>query len=112
MDDLEKKISSNFGERLRKRRKELNLSQEAVGVSIGLDESCSRTRISRYETGVHEPDTRTARKLASVLQIPAVYLYCERNSIAELILVVDKLSDENIDSLTSELAQRKSAQSN
>ena len=105
---LTKKITSIFGKRLRQRRRALNLSQEAVGVSIGLDESCSRARISRYENGVHEPDMRTAMKLASALQIPTIYLYCERDSIAELLLVVVKFSDENINSLIIKLTQTTS----
>ena len=31
---------------------------------IGIDESSSRARISRYELGTHEPPVKTARLLA------------------------------------------------
>lgn len=82
------------------------MSQEAVGVLIGLDESCSRTRISRYETGRHEPDIKTAKKLANTLQVPAAYLYCERDSVAELILIANKLTDEKIKLLINELLSK------
>lgn len=94
------KAITSFGNRLRLRRKLLNLSQEAVGVSIGLDESCSRVRISRYETGVHEPNLTTMKKLAVTLKAPPEYFYCERNSIAELLLVAHNFSDEQIEILT------------
>lgn len=48
--------SSNVvGRRMRSRREELGWSQEKVGVLIGIDESSSRARISRYELGTHEP---------------------------------------------------------
>lgn len=87
---------NTFGGRLRARRKELNLSQEAVGVSIGLDESCSRARISRYETGTHEPNIYTAKKLADTLMTPVAYFYCERDSLAELILKANNFSDKQI----------------
>ena len=95
--------TSTLGDRLRLRRKLLNLSQEAVGVSIGLDESCSRVRISRYEAGIHEPNMATTKMLADALQVPAAYLYCERNSIAELILVIYHFSDFKIEKITNEL---------
>ena len=83
--------ASFFGARLRARRKALGLSQEKVGVSIGLDESCSRTRISRYETGLHEPALATSQLLANALGVPLAYLYCEDDTMAEIIRLVDAL---------------------
>jgi hypothetical protein len=50
--------------RLRSRLDELGLSREKIGVTIGIDESSSRARISRYELGVHEPAVPTARLIA------------------------------------------------
>lgn len=91
--------NNTFGCRLRERRVVLNLSQEAVGVLIGLDESCSRARISRYETGAHEPNINTAKKLADTLMAPLAYFYCERASLAELILKVNNFSDMQISNL-------------
>lgn len=38
---------------MRALREGLGWSQEKVGVAIGIDESSSRARISRYELGVH-----------------------------------------------------------
>lgn len=95
--------TSTLGERLRLRRKLLNLSQEAVGVSIGLDESCSRVRISRYEDGIHESNIATVKMLANALQVPALYFYCERNLIAELILIIYQLNDSKIEMIIKEL---------
>lgn len=85
------KSVSFFGARLRSRRRALGLSQEKVGVIIGLDESCSRTRISRYETGTHEPALATSRLLATALGVPLAYLYCDDDDLAEIIRLVDKL---------------------
>ena len=60
--------SSNVvGRRMRSRREELGWSQEKVGVLIGIDESSSRARISRYELGTHEPPVKTARLIADAL---------------------------------------------
>lgn len=95
--------AANFGARLRQRRKELKLSQEALGVSIGLDESCSRTRISRYEAGIHEPNLTTVCLLAKTLSIPVAYLYCERDSIANFILAIYNLTDDEIELIVKNL---------
>ena len=89
--------SSLLGKRLRDRRKLLELSQEAVGVSIGLDESCSRTRISRYESGIHEPKIATVRLLSKVLSAPVAYFYAEKDALAELILRISQMSDQEIE---------------
>ena len=91
MSEQQRYRASFFGARLRARRKALGLSQEKVGVSIGLDESCSRTRISRYETGAHEPAIATSLLLATALGVPLAYLYCEDETLAEIIRLTDKL---------------------
>ncbi|MBU3657717.1 MAG: helix-turn-helix transcriptional regulator [Rhodocyclaceae bacterium] len=77
-----------FGQRLRKRRQELGLSQEALGVAIGIDESCSRTRISRYETGKSEPALAIGQLLAGVLGVPVGYFYCDDDLEAEALLII------------------------
>jgi transcriptional regulator with XRE-family HTH domain len=75
-----------FGARLRHVRERLGMAQEKLGVQIGIDESASRARISRYETGVHEPPIGTARLLAQALNVPLAYLYCDDDEIANLLL--------------------------
>lgn len=83
--------ASVVGRRMRSRREQLGWTQEKVGVLIGIDESASRARISRYELGTHEPPVRTARLLADALQVSLAYLYCEDDRIAELLLQVHLL---------------------
>ena len=53
---------------------------------IGLDEGSSSARMSRYETGIHEPPFATAQSLGRVLKVPAAYFYCEDDLLAELLL--------------------------
>jgi len=83
--------NSIVGRRMRERREALGLAQEKVGVAIGLDESSARARISRYELGVHEPPFATAKLLASVLDVPPPYMYCEEEDIADLLLALHKI---------------------
>lgn len=94
--DESKRTASVFGKRLRERRVQLKMSQELLGASIGLDESCSRTRISRYESGLHEPKIATALLIANQLDLPLAYLYCERDSLAELLLELNLISEDKI----------------
>jgi len=78
------------GRRMRELREGLGWAQEKVGVAIGIEESSSRARISRYELGVHEPPVATARRIAEVLGVPLAYLYCEEDAIAALLLALHK----------------------
>ena len=82
------------GSRMRARREELRWSQEKVGVLIGIDESSSRARISRYELGVHEPPVATARLIAEALKVPLAYLFCEDDSVAALLLSLHHLGEQ------------------
>jgi transcriptional regulator with XRE-family HTH domain len=80
------------GRRMRARREALGWSQEQVGVLIGLDESSSRARISRYELGVHEPPVATAHLIADALKVPLPFLYCEDDDVAALLLALFEAS--------------------
>jgi transcriptional regulator with XRE-family HTH domain len=83
---------SLFGQRLREARLRADLPQDRLGVSIGLDESTASARISRYETGVHEPPFDTAKKIADILKIPTAYFYCDDDELAAVILAWRRLS--------------------
>ncbi len=84
---------SVVGRRMRQLRELKGWSQEKVGVAIGIDESSSRARISRYELGVHEPAVPTARLIASALGVPLTYLYCEDDGVAALLMALHNLAD-------------------
>lgn len=79
------------GRRIRLLREELGWSQEKVGVAIGIDESSARARISRYELGVHEPPLPTVKLIAEAMGVPLIYLYCEDDPVADLLLRLYRL---------------------
>lgn len=83
--------TSIVGRRIKELREDLGWSQEKIGVAIGIDESSSRARISRYELGVHEPPLPTARLIAHAMGVPLSYLYCEDDNIASLLLALHRL---------------------
>ena len=93
---MAKHPQSIFGQRLRAAREIAGLPQDRLGVAIGLDEGCSSARISRYETGAHEPPLAVAQKLAYALNVPVPYLYCPSDRLSELLLATAKFDDAEL----------------
>jgi transcriptional regulator with XRE-family HTH domain len=87
-----KEPTTVFGRRLREARRRADIPQDRLGVQIGLDEGTASARMSRYETGTHEPPFDIAVKLARVLHVPTAYFYCEDDELAGLILAWVHLS--------------------
>ena len=98
---MERKSVSTFGVRLRQARRRANLPQDRLGVEIGLDEGSASARISRYESGVHEPPYSTAAKLAEVLGVPTAFFYAEHDELANLIQAWGEMSKDERDRLRS-----------
>jgi transcriptional regulator with XRE-family HTH domain len=96
---------SVFGKRLKEARLRLEIPQDKLGVMIGLDEHTASARISRYENGVHEPQIKISKLLASVLGVPLAYLYCDDEKLAKIVLAAHKLSDSHKDQLIQNLGK-------
>jgi transcriptional regulator with XRE-family HTH domain len=82
-----------FSRRLRQARLRVGLPQDQLGVQAGLEESSSSARISRYESGVHEPSVQFAETLAKVLGVSAAFFYCSDDRLAEIILRYSDMSE-------------------
>ena len=82
----------------------MGLPQDKLGVMIGLDEGSSSARISRYETGVHEPAFNIACKLAQALQVDGAYFYCEDDWLANAVLKLHTLTQSQRRDLDAWLA--------
>lgn len=74
-----------FSRRLREARLRADIPQDRLGVMIGLDEGCSSARMSRYETGVHEPPFPIIAKIANILKVPVAYFFCADDRLAEIM---------------------------
>lgn len=94
---------SVFGVRLREARLRADIPQDKLGVAIGLDESSASARISRYETGVHEPPFTTALRIAEVLDLPAAYFYCESDELARLVLAWHHLDQDGRERMENDI---------
>jgi len=84
---------SPIPERLKEARRKAKLSQKALGVRIGMDESSASPRMNQYEKGKHTPDIGTLKALADELGVPLSYFFCEDEISAELAMNLNKLSE-------------------
>lgn len=81
-----------YGKRLRSARLAMGWTQAELAERIGMVDSVSgATRVSRYETGTHDPDPATAEALAKALGLPLAYFHATSDTLAEIILVVSQL---------------------
>lgn len=78
-----------FIKRFKQARQQQNLTQEKLGIAIGLDEFVASSRINRYEKGVHLPDLTTLNNLADVLDVPVAYFFAD-DELSEMILEYHK----------------------
>jgi DNA-binding XRE family transcriptional regulator len=84
--------STLFGRRLRDVRTRVGIPQDKLGVAVGMDVRTSSARISRHETGIHEPAFATVTNLAKVLQVPVAYFHCEDDRLADFLVTYTKLN--------------------
>ncbi|CAK1735081.1 MULTISPECIES: helix-turn-helix domain-containing protein [Vibrio] len=89
-------------ERLKEARKKAKLSQKALGVRIGMDESSASPRMNQYEKGKHTPDISTLKSIADELGVPLSYFFCEDDRSAELVCLIAKMNEEEKELLISQ----------
>ncbi len=79
--------SNLIGQRLKAARLRVGIAQDKLGVAIGLEESSSSARMSRYECGIHEPPFSVVEKLAKTLKVPTAYFFCDDDTLASIMLI-------------------------
>lgn len=80
----------------------MNITQQELGIRIGLDPGNASARMNQYESGKHTPDYQTLKKMAAELKVPVPYLFCEEELLGEMILEISKLTaDEKVKILTT-----------
>lgn len=77
-----KRPGTIYGRRLREARERCGLSQAALGIAVGLDESGAGSRISRYENSIHQPKLGMQELFARALKLPLTYFYTENDESA------------------------------
>lgn len=77
--------------RLKKARLNAGLTQEQLGILIGIDESSASARMNQYEKGKHVPDFSLTQKIADSLNVPVSYFYTPEDDLAEIILMINQM---------------------
>ena len=85
--------SSTLSIRLKQARLAAELSQEELGIRIGLEPASASTRMNRYELGKRIPAPELIERVAAELDLPAAYFYACSNDEAELLERYFRLSD-------------------
>ncbi|EGR3353087.1 helix-turn-helix domain-containing protein [Vibrio parahaemolyticus] len=94
-------------ERLKEARKKAKISQKALGVRIGMDESSASARMNQYERGKHTPDVQTLKLIADELGVPLNYFFCEDESSGELACIISQMTESEKKKLIASLRQSK-----
>lgn len=84
-------LQHTFTKRFKQARQAKKLTQEKLGIAIGLDEFVASTRINRYEKGIHLPDLVTLERIATVLGVPPAYFFAD-DGLAQVILESQSIS--------------------
>lgn len=95
---------STIGQRIKAARLALGISQARLGLEAGIaDLKNANVRMSRYETDKHSPDEATLRAIADALHVPAAYLVCEDDQLAQVILGFHHMPRDQRDKLLKQL---------
>lgn len=80
--------------RLKQARKAMGISQKQLGIQLGMESGTASARMNHYEKGKHTPDYATLKAMADELGVPVAYFFCESESTAELLCLLEKMSEE------------------
>lgn len=84
---------STVSRRIRQERLRQGIAQDRLGVLAGLEESSASARMSRYESGIHEPPFEFVQAIAKVLGVSPAFFYCPDEKLAEIIRAYSDLPE-------------------
>ena len=99
LKDIEMKLTSKFGKRLKEIRKMRNLSQQQLAELVGME---SLNNISKLENGEQLPKKENLEKLCKVLQIAPKDLFdfghfkSKEELISDIVLMLEKSSVKDL----------------
>jgi len=85
---------STLSKRLKEARLRAKLSQEQLGLKIGIEPESASTRMNRYELGKREPAIELIERIGAELDLPLAYFYAVKDDEAELLLNFHRLKDD------------------
>ncbi len=91
--------------RLKQARIRKGLTQQQLGVMLGLEPNNASARMNQYERGKHAPDFATVKRMAELLGVPAAWFYSEDDLDASIIEAVHQLTDQQKQTLLAFIKQ-------
>ena len=93
--------------RLKSARKAAGLTQQRLGMALGMEPNTASARMNQYEKGKHAPDFLTMKRIAKELDVPVAYFYCEEDVLADLIISISKLNEKKLAKLIEYIESTK-----
>lgn len=93
--------------RLKAARKAAGLTQQQLGMRLGMEQSTASARMNQYEKGKHAPDYQTMQRIAQELGFPVAYFYCDDDLQAEILRLIAQLPKDKQEALLQELSATK-----
>ena len=90
--------------RLKAARRAAGLTQQQLGMRIGLEPETASVRMNQYDRGKHAPDYATMQRVAQVLDGPVAYFYCDDDLHAQLLLLSALQTSEQQQTLLCQLS--------
>ncbi|HAA45030.1 MAG TPA: XRE family transcriptional regulator [Halomonas sp.] len=98
-------MDSPLPNRLKAARQAAGMTQRQLGEYLGMEPNLASARMTQYEKGQHAPNFLLLKRLSGALDVPIPYFFCEDDTVAELILELDKLDPAERQRLLEELKQ-------
>ncbi|MDD1014793.1 helix-turn-helix domain-containing protein [Pseudomonas rubra] len=83
---------STLSKRIKAARLLSGLSQEQLGIHIGIDPASASVRMNRYELGRRVPNFELVERLAEELGLPTTYFYSSDEEEAHLVIAFSRLN--------------------
>ncbi|MDB2386169.1 helix-turn-helix domain-containing protein [Shewanella sp.] len=91
--------------RLKQARTAMGISQKQLGIQLGMEPGTASARMNHYEKGKHTPDYATLKAMADELGVPVAYFFCESEKNAQVLCLLEQMSDEEKDILIEQLTK-------
>ncbi len=83
----------------------MGISQKQLGIQLGMEPGTASARMNHYEKGKHTPDYATLKAMADELGVPVAYFFCESEKSAQLLCLLDQMTDAEKDILIEQLTK-------
>jgi transcriptional regulator with XRE-family HTH domain len=96
------KLETIIAARIKEGRQSADMTLQALGVAVGIEEETAKTRMHQYENGVHHPPMSMLERIATVLHKPTEWFICSEE-MKEIVLEIYLLPSEQRKTLLLEI---------